>query len=395
MHFGRRVPPGHRAARTRESRGFTLVELLVVIAIIGVVVALLLPAIQSARESARRSSCTNNLKQFGIALQNYHDAARTFPSGGCFRAPVSIDTIYASPHAMLLPFFEEEGLVGLYDSGQSWLTQRPDVAAAAIGVYVCPSCAGDNPMHDKLLSALFVVGGVGNNYLEMGTTTYVFCKGVTDAWCFGNSGLPPGPPLVPVTERGMFDFQWAVRAAKVSDGLSHTIAVGEGTYGPSWAVCNAMPTDRIWSETTPVGPDNQRTYVAPYDSQGQLRVAWQAWICAGPSYRQLQDVAGFYWGSLLACTLEPMNKFPVTHSMADQGFLQDCRKSQPSAPGTRGNTTTDGMHVTPNFRSDHDGGCNFLFADGSVHFLTDDIDMLTYQSLSTMQGGEVIEVPGD
>jgi prepilin-type N-terminal cleavage/methylation domain-containing protein/prepilin-type processing-associated H-X9-DG protein len=377
----------------KTSRAFTLVELLVVIAIIGVLVALLLPAIQAAREAARRSSCTNNLKQFGIALHNYHDTVKTFPSGGVFRVPIGVETIFASPHAMLLPFFEEQGLKNLYDSRKSWANQRPDVVAAVVPVYVCPSCAGENPMLDQLLSALFVAG-LSNGYQAMGTTTYAFTKGVTDAWCFGPNYTPPGPPTVPTSERGMFDFQWAVGARKVTDGLSNTIAVGEASYGPTWPVCNAQPTDTIWDlATTPAVYKNTRNYQAPIDSTGQVRIAWQAWDCAGPSYKQLQGLAGFYWGSILACTLEPINKFPVTHSMADQSALADCRKSQPSAPGTRGTTTQNGVHLTPNFRSDHPGGASFLFADGSVHFLEETIDMLLYQQLSTMAGGEVAELP--
>jgi prepilin-type N-terminal cleavage/methylation domain-containing protein/prepilin-type processing-associated H-X9-DG protein len=374
------------------TRGFTLVELLVVIAIIGVLVALLLPAIQAAREAARRSSCVSNLKQFGIALHNYHDTVKTFPSGGCFRLPVAVNTLYASPHAMLMPYFEEQGLAGLYESSKSWINQRATVAAAVIPVYSCPSNTGDNPFNDKLLSALLVVGGVGNDWQQLGTTNYVFCKGVTDAWCFGPNYRPPGPPYVPISERGMFDFQWAVNARKVSDGLSSTIAMGEGAYGPAWPVCNAKATDTIWNGTT---YDNKRTYIAPISSYGDTRLAYQAWICAGPSYETLQALSGFYWANVMACTLEPMNKYPVTHSMASDagGGLLECAKSQFSAPGTKGMTTSGGRHVTPNFRSDHPSGCNFLFADGSVHFLQEDIDMLLYQSMSTMQGDEVIDIP--
>ena len=378
---------------SRPSRGFTLVELLVVIAIIGVLVALLLPAIQAAREAARRSSCLNNLKQFGIALHNYHDTLKKFPPAGCFQTPVGLDKIYAAPHAMLMPYFEEAGLVGLYDKSANWMRQRPDVAAAAIPVFMCPSCGGENPFLDKLLAQLFVVGGIGNNYVAMGASSYVFCKGVTDSWCFPASGLPPGPPYVPVSERGMFDFQWAVNARKVSDGLSNTIAMGEGTFGPAWPVCNAQATDLIWDGADQSELRDQRNYIAPIDSQGQQRTAWQAWICAGPSWKGLQGLAGFYWGNITACTIEPMNKWPVTQAMVDETAMTSCEKSQPSAPGTQAPWTQGGPHVTPNFRSDHSGGGNFLFADGSVHFLNDTIDMLLYQQLSTMQGNEVVVAP--
>ena len=379
----------------RSVRGFTLVELLVVIAIIGVLVALLLPAIQAVREAARRSNCVSNLKQFGIALHNYHDSIKTFPPAGVFTAPVGLDRIWQSPHAMLLPYFEEAGLAGLYDTKRSWMQQRPDVVATAIPIFVCPSNSGDNPYLDKHLSQIFIAGGVGNNYKEMGTTTYVFCKGVTDAWCILNNGAPPGPPLVPISERGMFDFQWCVNARRIVDGLSNTIAMGEGAYGPNWPVCNAKPTDLVWTTANPPTLNDTRTYVAPIDPQGQIRLAWQAWDCAGPSYKGIQAIAGFYWGSLQACTLEPMNKWPATHSMADEGNLQNCKKSQISAPGTKGATTTGGPHLTPNFRSDHSGGCNFLFADGSVHFMDETIDMLLYQQLSTCMGNEIAEPPAD
>jgi prepilin-type N-terminal cleavage/methylation domain-containing protein/prepilin-type processing-associated H-X9-DG protein len=375
------------------SRAFTLVELLVVIAIIGVLVALLLPAIQAAREAARRSSCTNNLKQFGVALHNYHDTFKTFPCGGCFKPPPTIDSVYSSGHTMLLPYFEEQALKKLYDINKAWHHQRPEVVATAIPVFVCPSCGGDNPMRDKLMTSIFVSGAV-NNYTAMGATTYALCKGVTDAWCYGPGYTPPSPPLVPISERGMFDFQWAVNGRRVTDGLSNTIAVGEATYGPNWLVANVSPADPVWNlAVNPPVLVNQRTKLAPTDGTGQQRVAWQAWDCAGPSLKRFQLNYGFYWANTMACTLEPMNKSPVTNAMADDFALTNCNKSQFSAPGTQGMTTSAGAHLTPNYRSDHTGGCNFLFADGSVHFLTESIDMLVYQQLSTMQGNETAVIP--
>ena len=100
------------ALRAGKRIAFTLVELLVVIAIIGILVALLLPAIQAAREAARRAQCINNLKQFGIALQNYHSSNKAFPMGAVMLSPTQV---YTNANASLLPYFEESSLHSIYN----------------------------------------------------------------------------------------------------------------------------------------------------------------------------------------------------------------------------------------------------------------------------------------
>ncbi|MGD9722323.1 MAG: DUF1559 domain-containing protein, partial [Pirellulales bacterium] len=342
----------------------------------------------------RRASCTNNLKQFGIALHNYHDTLKTFPAGGCVRRAEDLDGdgngIFASPHAMLLPYFEEEGLKGLYNGKEDWWHQSPQVVATAIPVFACPSNGGENPFLDHMLEAIWVVGSVWNNYHELGVTNYAFCKGVTDAYCLGRNNAPPGPPHVSAKERGMFDFNWAVSTRQVTDGLSNTIAMGEAAHGPAWPVSNAEPDVTIWTGTT---YDNQRTTLPGPDFHGQTRLCWQAWVAAQPSYWTLNQGIRLHVGNVMACTLEPINKWPPTQAQHNDRFVFDCSKSQPGAPGTRFPQSQGGAHIAPNYRSDHSGGCNFLFADGSVHFLEESIDMLLYQRLSTCMGAEIVSPP--
>jgi prepilin-type processing-associated H-X9-DG protein len=185
---------------------------------------------------------------------------------------------------------------------------------------------------------------------------------------------------VPRSERGMFDMNWAVRPQDVTDGLSKTIAVGEGADGSGWDLVDR--TGAVVDRHRPGSADKYRMPRRPY----------QAWLAMEPA-TLAESEQGLRVASVLACTLEPLNKNPVTDSWADVNALNDCRKSLASAAGTRGQTTEGGPHTTPNFRSDHAGGGNFLFADGSVHFIDEDIDMLLYQQLSTYAGGEDVEVP--
>jgi prepilin-type N-terminal cleavage/methylation domain-containing protein/prepilin-type processing-associated H-X9-DG protein len=399
-------------------RGFTLVELLVVIAIIGVLVALLLPAIQAAREAARRAKCVNNLKQFGIALQNYHDNLKTFPPGAVNRfdpnSPVEAYHVYASTHTMLMPYFEEESLHGLYNQNVAWFYQYSEVMEKIIPVFICPSDTGDSPFQDLNLNTLLILA-IDNPDPRTGTplyatadqrlgnTTYAFCKGITDSWCYGQNYGPPGPPYTPdnikmEAERGMFDLNWAVPIRRVTDGTSKTIAVGEGAGGTNWPLA-------AYVQSNSGNPQDQQRWTqwGP-DGYGYLRNAQIAWIIGEVSFDPIHR-AGVIGGGTCCSTLEPINKNPVTGAFADVNTLDKCIKSLPAAPGSNatgscklqpnGTGKGCGQHIANGFRSDHPGGCNFLFADGSVHFLEEGIDMLLYQNMSTMMGGEVVDLPED
>ncbi len=406
---------------TGRKRGFTLVELLVVIAIIGVLVALLLPAIQAAREAARRSKCTNNIKQFGIAMQTYHDALKTFPPG-------AIDTgttfdqnqTYSSFYAMMLPYFEEAALKSLYNQTTDWQHQTGvwdvtkssggyyyfTVPATVIPVFNCPSADGENPHEDIQLSTVFLiaVNKSGNPSYQLknqgyGTTNYILCKGISDTWC-----RAPGNQTK--YYRGIFDVNWGAPIRKITDGTSHTIAMGEGADGSAWSI------------TSLNAPSNNRYVPTTKSNNGLPYKPWAGWICGQVAFTQVATGAiALFETGIYACTLEPMNKNPVTQCWSpNNGAGQEDFISIPPANGilppagpgsptmtlgpkilnssySKSNPTGMWQFSTANFRSDHSGGGNFLFADGSVHFLGDDIDMLTYQRLSTMRADDVVDLP--
>lgn len=221
-------------------RGFTLVELLVVIAIIGVLVALLLPAVQAAREAARRMKCQNNLKQVGLALQNYHDVFNILPPGG-------VSTNETSWTVFILPFMEQKNLyeqfnfnAGAYTSGTNQVG-RNALALNKIDAYLCPS----SPLVKMLLNppnhveSPEVVSGVvpytSHYYGIMGPTGTSSTGGTYSINTAGSHGG--------YATTGMFPFcNTSVRFAEVTDGLSNTLTVGE----ISWVNTQTGTRYRSW-----------------------------------------------------------------------------------------------------------------------------------------------------
>ncbi len=369
--IGRKSPQGVYTRGHSSPTGFTLVELLVVIAIIGVLVALLLPAIQAAREAARKSQCTNNMKQIGLAMQNYHSAYDTFPKG---TVAVSYGEVYSGALPQLLPYLEQQNVKDLYDPDKRWHKQSAQVTATPIATFNCPSTSEDNPY------ALEYLGTIINNSVY-GTTDYVLSKGSSDGICIlapWGPGGGQGPGDMDPARRGVFDFEWGVGVHRITDGTSNTFAIGEASGSDRWHVCHGAGC---------TVEDLQPSYVF----NNEYPTAWMGWIIAQPSSIAFLS-AGLVLTGPYGCTVDPMNKYPVTDMFVDTSTFHS---NIPNGPGVGcpDSTSPNNDDAVPNFRSDHPGGCNFTYADGSVHFLIDSIDMFTYRALSTIRGEEPISLP--
>ena len=229
------------AAQGFARRGFTLVELLVVIAIIGLLVALLLPAVQAAREAARRSQCASNLHQIGIALATYHDAGRSYPPGCTDRG-----TRQLAWSLYLLPFLEEQNVRSLFDASFSFdSAENQPAASREIAVYICPST--NRLTADRQ-------GSFTSSAAVAGPTTWRACT---------DYGGMFGAGLVAPTGNGVMIYQRGITRREISDGLSRTIIVAEDTgrgrvLNGGWADgenildstvgVNRMQDNEIWSD---------------------------------------------------------------------------------------------------------------------------------------------------
>ena len=186
-------------------RGFTLVELLVVIAIIGVLVGLLLPAVQAARESARRTQCSNNLKQIGLAIENYQSAKEVYPPSSSHEVTVNWKVLFQHSWAsFVLPYLEQANLFDTVDYTEDLL--HPDnlpAASTIVSVYRCPSYFGAE--YTLLNNVEYAIG----NYVALGASD------VGHIW---GSSLKPDGVIFPKSE---------IRPAEVTDGLSNTVFIAE------------------------------------------------------------------------------------------------------------------------------------------------------------------------
>lgn len=353
------------AIRQNARRGFTLVELLVVIAIIGVLVALLLPAVQAAREAGRRAQCVNNLKQQGLALQNYSSQKGAFPVGT--RMVGGLRGFNASANALLLPFCEQASLKSLYDPKLEWERQIPSVVATVIPFFKCPSSSAPNPLEDPLL------GTAANGVTIYGVSEYAYCLGYTDAFCLDND-LRPG--AVQASQQGIFNLNWGASFRQMTDGTSNTIAMGDASGDPRWKVCH--------------GAKCTEASLTPMPGSSDPPTPGTGWAVCEPSSTQYLPALGPR-SSMYACSVEPMNKSPITDTFIDQSQFLTEAIGMSNGSGVFCRASFDGGgHSASNFRSDHSGGCNFLFADGSVRFLSEGIDMTPYRAMTTIAGDEVV-----
>jgi prepilin-type N-terminal cleavage/methylation domain-containing protein/prepilin-type processing-associated H-X9-DG protein len=302
-----------------RQRGFTIVELLVVIAVIGILVAMLLPAIQAAREAARRASCTNNLKQIGIATHNYQSARGHLPppnlppTGG----EGSFFSTWGSTFVAILPYLEESSRYGNYDANETVLASvNLPTTSGQMPLYLCPSM-----QLNREVPATDCGEQLGPGSYLISTRTNYASTAITD----------------PATLNGAFTFAglgepYTLGFRHFVDGTSKTLLVGETDFGfANWPWdCASRSGQSMWGD---------QTWANGYWALAWGHIDWLAY-----------------------------DKFKVASFNADR-ILQNNKRV---------------------YRSDHPGGAQFVFVDGSVRFLDESIEYPTLRALVTRAGEEVL-----
>ncbi len=386
--------------RRRDPGGFTLVELLVVIAIIGILIALLLPAVQAAREAARRTQCTNHLKQLGLANINYHDNLGSFPT--LFIYDISANAVangtsdfYTNAVWMLLPYLEQPQVARLYNPSLIWWNNPQSVSRSIIPTFLCPSNGGKQdvitsgtPAGD-FFDTLALPISVPKT--EFGIMDYAFSKGVTDTWC-----LVP-KKHTPIREAGVYNLNLTSSLRNVADGTSNTILMGDAAEGPTWRLTAVawLPTEGSAQKENPAvkpyilpGPFSPDTAADP-----RFMYAVNAWAAGQPNISSLYSAANFAVTTIAACTRDPLNRRPVTHALIDEtaDFYND--QEMDTQKNCKSTITYASQHRTPGFRAEHKGGANFVFADGSVHFLSDTVEFRLPTAPATASPDAPFDVP--
>jgi prepilin-type processing-associated H-X9-DG protein/prepilin-type N-terminal cleavage/methylation domain-containing protein len=340
----------------------TLIELLVVIAIIAVLLALLLPAVQRAREAVSRAACANNLRQMGLALHDHHDTLGSFPPGFTVKGTDDLEMGGFGGFVPLLPFLEQDALFSRWDMSRNWYDPpNTDLVPVEVKVFYCPS-----NRNRGVIDTAFLVPFAGRPLPNVAACDYLLCKGANAAMCEVTQ-VPPGG-------RGVFDINTRTRLIDIDDGTGNTFAIGEGAGN------NARFGIRHYYPDTTAATD-----LFP----GQSRLIDQSWSSGPMATRALRSL-GLLGGSCLGVTAQRGGYTPPFDERMNNPLglaALDCNN------GCTNSGTTPGTYDTiSGFRSVHARGCNFLFCDGSVRFVGEAVAPDTYRALSTMAGGEV---PGD
>jgi prepilin-type N-terminal cleavage/methylation domain-containing protein len=325
-------------------RGFSLVELLIVIAIIGILVGLLIPAVQASRAAAARNSCANNLRQLGLAAHNYQTALGYFPSGSVakeFRPlPFTPWTLYRwSALAQLTPYLENTAAynaldlsIPLYGPSFGLRPENREAIRILVPEFLCPS---DLPRY------------VSEEYAP---TNYAVSAG---------SGAGGGSPH---DADGIFYINSQTTPAKITDGLSKTALASESLLGQPQA---AAPHDPQF--------EYKFRLVSPLTDE----------LCAGANQWNYTDPRGFAWvNGEFRCGL-------YNHYYTPNSSEFDCMGVRLSG-GVQFQLAPYGWRAA---RSNHPGGVNLLLADGSQRFVDDDIEPTIWTNLATIAGGETSFAP--
>ena len=329
---------------SRRRFGFTLIELLVVIAVIAILIALLLPAVQQAREAARRIQCKNNLKQFGLALHNYLDAYSTFPPSFCFSTAGSW-----SVHGRILPYMEQANAFSQVRLDLDWanpINEATHVAQLKVPSYVCPS----DPNGDRMHYAGPDEGNIRPQNYGVNFGTWKIYDPVT------NSGGD-----------GVFYPNSMTRSADIVDGMSNTLMVAEvKTYQPYF---------RNTADPGPIAPSavsfvTALSGEAKYGPNLDDNAGHTEW-CDGPVHQ-----SGF------TTTFTPNTKVPYT----DSGITYDIDFNS----RYEGTSTTQTTYASITSRSYHAGIVNIALTDGSTRTVNQNIDLKIWRALGTRAGSEVV-----